>query len=216
MLPAMVFLYVLPGALKVIYKATDQRNYDRYIAEASSLLANLDQLANDTTATMSFAQVGSPSAGRDQDSAQTGASSSLRKPKPPTLNTVSFSEADSILLQAVTGVGPVISSRIVKYRDRLGGFHDPAQLLEVYGVDEELAEKIYRMFPFDPSIVRTLKVNEMSARELSQHPYLNMNEARVIYAYRTQHGPFSKPEDLLRIKIFSEEWIARVAPYMSF
>ena len=129
---------------------------------------------------------------------------------------VGFHDTDSIILQAVSGVGPVISSRIIKYRDRVGGFYEAGQLLEVYGVTEELADKVYQMFPFAPSIRKKLAINQMTAKELAMHPYIGASEAKVIYAYRSQHGLFSKPEDLLNIKIFSEEWLSRLVPYLEF
>ena len=40
-------------------------------------------------------------------------------------------------LISLRGIGPVLSERIVKYRNRLGGFYHVDQLKEVYGISEE-------------------------------------------------------------------------------
>ncbi len=119
-----------------------------------------------------------------------------------------------MVLQVVSGIGPVLAGRIVKYRENLGGFIDPGQIMEVYGVDEDLAEKIYKVFPFDKVPVKRLKLNESSIQELASHPYIKYGEAKVILAYREQHGGFHSTEDLLKIKIFNEDWFSRISPYL--
>jgi DNA uptake protein ComE-like DNA-binding protein len=38
----------------------------------------------------------------------------------------------------------------------------------------------------------------------------------VIVAYREQHGLYTQADDLLKIKIFNEEWLERLKPYLEF
>lgn len=114
------------------------------------------------------------------------------------------------------GVGPVLSARIESFRDKLGGFHSPEQLLEVYGIDAELAAKIYELFPFQAKITNRIKINEAAFKELVSHPYIGTGEAKVILAYRKQHGRYEAADDLLGIKLFTEAWVDRIAPYLSF
>ncbi|MEX2593115.1 MAG: helix-hairpin-helix domain-containing protein [Anditalea sp.] len=142
--------------------------------------------------------------------------STYRKPKEPKINLMAFSEADSIVLQVVPGIGQVLAGRIIKYRESLGGFHQEQQLLEVYGVTEEVAKKVFEYFSFTPAIHKKLKVNEWEAGELAEHPYINYGPAKVIVAYRKQHGNYNSAEDLLKIKIFNEDWLDRVRPYLVF
>ena len=139
-----------------------------------------------------------------------------KKPPEPKINAVDFSEADSILLQVVPGIGEVLAARIIKYRESLGGLHQKQQILEVYGVTEEVANRLFEYFTFSPSIQKMIKVNELDAAGLAEHPYINYGHAKVMVAYRNQHGNYSKPEDLLNIKIFNEEWLERLRPYLEF
>ncbi|KEO74843.1 ComEA family DNA-binding protein [Anditalea andensis] len=139
-----------------------------------------------------------------------------KRPSSPTLAKIPFSEADSIVLQIVPGIGGVMAGRIIKFRDNVGGLHQKSQLLDVYGVEEELVEKIFDHFTFEPGISRKININTSVLTDLSQHPYISYAQAKVIVAYRDQHGPFLNSDDLLKIKIFTPEWVNNIAPYLSF
>jgi competence protein ComEA len=132
------------------------------------------------------------------------------------LNRIAFSEADSITLQIVPGIGPGTAGRIIKYRQHLGGFHSQNQLLEVYGVDEELTLALWEFFEFDASIFRKIPINAASVEDLSSHPYISYGEAKVLIAYRNQHGKFMNADELLNIKIFKPEWVQKINPYLTF
>lgn len=132
------------------------------------------------------------------------------------INRLAFSESDSVTLQIVPGIGAATASRIIKYRDRLGGFHSKNQLAEVFGLKPEIAEGIWEYFEFDPKITKKININTIELEVLSKHPYISFQEAKVLIAFRNQHGPFSSPQDLLKIKIFREEWVMKLAPYLLF
>lgn len=127
---------------------------------------------------------------------------------------ISFTDADSIVLQIVPGIGPGSAGRIVKYREDLGGFHSTNQLSEVYGMKPETIELMWEFFEFNPLIFRKIKLNHGTIEEIAAHPYVTYGEAKVIVAYRNQHGAYQSLEDLLKIKIFKEEWIRKLAPYL--
>lgn len=131
-------------------------------------------------------------------------------------NKLSFSDADSVLLQVVPGIGPAMASRLVKFRENAGGLYEKEQLLDVYGMTPELMDRVFDYFVFSPVINRKLPINGSDVATLATHPYINYGAAKVIVAYREQHGPFEKAEDLLKIKIFNEDWVQRLAPYLEF
>lgn len=132
------------------------------------------------------------------------------------LNRIPFSEADSITLQIVPGIGQATAGRIIKYRENLGGFHSKGQLMEVFGVKSETSDAIWDFFEFDPHIFKKLKINTAALDELAAHPYISYGEAKVLVAFRTQHGKFNSSDDLLKIKIFKTEWVQKIKPYLSF
>ena len=127
-----------------------------------------------------------------------------------------FSESDSVLLQIVPGIGALTAGRIIKHREQLGGFIHVDQLNEVYGLKPETIPLIWDYFDFNTVAPRQLDLNTLAVEELAKHPYISYQEAKVLVAYRLQHGPFHQLEDLLRIKIFKAEWVAKIGPYLSF
>jgi DNA uptake protein ComE-like DNA-binding protein len=127
-----------------------------------------------------------------------------------------FSEADSVTLQIVPGIGAFTAGRIIKHRERLGGFLQVKQLEEVFGLKPETIPVIWEYFDFDVVVPRRIRINQATLQELGSHPYMSYQEAKVVLAYRLQHGPYSKAEDLLRIKIFKAEWVEKIAPYLRF
>jgi len=48
--------------------------------------------------------------------------------------------------EEVYGIGPVLSERIVEYRDRIGGFTSLSQLDDIYGIGKKRKEAILRYF----------------------------------------------------------------------
>jgi len=59
----------------------------------------------------------------------------IAEPTEPKTLHIDLNEADSLELQYLPGIGPVFASRIVRFRESLGGFHHVSQLMDVYGFD---------------------------------------------------------------------------------
>lgn len=129
---------------------------------------------------------------------------------------IPFSEADSVVLQIVPGIGALTAGRIIKHRESLGGFIQVAQLNEVYGLKPETIPVIWEYFDFDTVAPRQFDINTVSLEDLAKHPYISYQEAKVLVAYRLQHGPYFQLDDLLKIKIFKAEWVNKIGPYLDF
>lgn len=125
------------------------------------------------------------------------------------INTVSAEE-----LQQIRGIGPVLSERIVKFRDRLGGFYASEQLGEVYGLSPEVLSTLKEAI-FIRNEVKKINLNTDSASHLYSHPYIDYKLAGTIVNYRTQHGKFEYVEDLRAIKIISDSLYQKIYPYLS-
>lgn len=210
-IPILCLLYAGPFFIERYHHSSDQATYLAYIAENNELLSQKVPSRIDSSQKNQ-----KPSQESKREEKKSSSSSSLKKPSKPSFNKITFSEATAIELQMVQGVGPVLSARIDDYRESLGGFHSPEQILEVYGVDAELAEKIYSVFAFESHISRQLNINSADFKQLIKHPYIDYGATKVILAYRKQHGPYKSAEELLNIKIFNEDWVNRVSPYLTF
>ena len=127
-----------------------------------------------------------------------------------------FSEADSVILQIVPGIGALTAGRIIKHWESLGGFIKVDQLNEVFGLKPETIPVIWEYFDFDWVAPRRIEINTVPVEELAKHPYISYQEAKVLVAYRLQHGPYLQLDDLLKIKIFKIEWVNKIGPYLDF
>lgn len=208
--PMLVLLYLVPGIFELASEKKRSLAYERYLQAAETAL-KLDPQAPRNEISQDSAKQEKKS-GSTQENEKTVPR--LQRSSTPLLNTVFFHETDSVLLQMVAGIGPVLSGRIIKFRELVGGFHQPEQILDVYGLSAEVAERVYTMFPFKAEITKKVRINEVDAKQLSEHPYISPAEAKVIIAFRNQHGPFQNAGDLLKIKIFNENWVKRIEPYV--
>lgn len=95
--------------------------------------------------------------------------------------------ADAKSLQIISGIGPKLSKRITSYRTLLKGFSTLDQCYEVYGLDSLVVQKIKQHFEIQtPAQIVKLNINQATLSELQQIPYLSLEEAKKIIAYRTK------------------------------
>ncbi len=130
---------------------------------------------------------------------------------------VELNTADSATLVAVNGIGPAFARSILRYRDRLGGFTTIEQLREVPILRDkpDAVEKLMAKLLVDPSMARQLKLNTCSVEDLAKHPYMNWKVAKALIAYRAQHGPFLRVEDISQCVLVTDSIRERIAPYLT-
>ncbi|HAR39107.1 MAG: hypothetical protein A2W86_05940 [Bacteroidetes bacterium GWD2_45_23] len=129
--------------------------------------------------------------------------------------TISLNETDTTQWKKIPGIGSSYASRIVKYRELLGGYVRPEQLLEVYGMDNERYGRIVPYIEIDIHIKR-LKINELEFRELLRHPYLNYKQVQAIVSLRRRKGDIVSIAELSMLDEFTKDDIDRLAPYLEF
>ncbi|WP_139180167.1 ComEA family DNA-binding protein [Pedobacter rhizosphaerae] len=129
---------------------------------------------------------------------------------------VDINRADSVQLDAVKGIGPAFAKRILKYRERLGGFYKKEQLLEVYGLDSAKYAEIKDQLILSKIDLNTVNINTATFNELRTNPYLSYKQINAILQYRKQHGDYTSKEDLRKIVILNPELIEKILPYISF
>jgi competence protein ComEA len=136
--------------------------------------------------------------------------------QPKAIVLVEINGADTLLLDKIHGIGPTFARRIVKYRDRLGGFHKKEQLMEVFGLDSVKFQEIKNQVLVDPALVKRLNINSATFDSLKNNPYLRYKQINAILQYRKQHGNYSNFEDLKKIAILTPEILEQLAPYFSY
>jgi competence protein ComEA len=129
---------------------------------------------------------------------------------------VELNTADTTLLQALPGIGPSFARRIVNYRNKLGGFYNKQQLMEVFGMDEERLSGFENNITVNPAYIKRLDINSATAFELQQHPYIDKQLSLLIVSYRNQHGRYRNIEDFRKLALVNEYLTAQLQPYLSF
>ena len=137
--------------------------------------------------------------------------------EPASLPVFDLNLADTAVLQTIPGIGSIFANRIVGFRDKLGGFVNEDQLYQVYHLDSNVVDRLKKVCiiapDFEPS---TININEIEVKDLAAHPYVNWNQAKLIVAYRVQHGSFKQAADLIQVYSIDEPFAEKIMPYISF
>ena len=131
-----------------------------------------------------------------------------------TKKVVEINSADSIELVGLYRIGPATASRIIDYRNKLGGFLKLEQLTEIWGFDEDVLYDLNGKVTVDASKAIIHNVNTVSADELKTHPYFKYKLSNAIVNYRKQHGNFLKMDDLKNIVLINDSIYKRITLYL--
>lgn len=131
---------------------------------------------------------------------------------PPAI--IDINQADTAAFIALPGIGSKLASRIVNFREKLGGFYSVQQVAETFGLPDSTFQLIQPRLQCGAAVLQKLNINTADANTLKQHPYIRWNIANAIVQYRQQHGLFRKPEDLQQIVLITPELYQKIAAYI--
>ncbi|MBK5202209.1 MAG: helix-hairpin-helix domain-containing protein [Prolixibacteraceae bacterium] len=112
------------------------------------------------------------------------------------------------------GIGDVLSVRIVKYRNLLGGFYSKKQLLEVYGLSDETFKNIEKYLVVDTTKIVHINVNFSGFRELIFNPYLKKEDVKRIINYRDSVGFIKDKRQLLEFSVLEDSVYSKISHYL--
>lgn len=127
--------------------------------------------------------------------------------------TISLNLSDTITLRKVPGIGAHFARKIVRYRERLGGFVSNSQLLEIEDFPESALP--YLTVRSDDDIHK-LNINTATNEQLRRHPYINYMMARQICDYRRVHGKINDIDALRLLPTFKPTTIQKLKPYITY
>lgn len=123
--------------------------------------------------------------------------------------------ADSTQLETLPGIGKYMASKIVRYRERLGGYISADQMREITNMDID----IYNIAAPHICIKQGFKkinINNASKPMMGNHPYIGWKAANNIINYRKQHNKFIDAFELSKAKLLSDSLVQKLTPYISF
>ena len=127
-----------------------------------------------------------------------------------------INSADTAQLMQVRGIGTVLSSRIIKFRNALGGLYNSEQLKDVYGLSVEAQAELLKYIVVDINNLQLISINDVTKVELQKHPYVDNKQAQLIINYRDQHGKYSQLRDLEKLHGLDPDFLRKIGPYLKF
>lgn len=109
---------------------------------------------------------------------------------------VDLNTVDSTTLVELPQIGPYTASRIVEFREKLGGFVNKEQLLDVKGMDEARFAAIQPYINLGAVEIRKVDVNRADFKTLVHHPYLSYEQVKLIFNQREKRGMIKNWEQL--------------------
>lgn len=127
---------------------------------------------------------------------------------------IELNTADSASLLSLTGIGPSFAGRIIKYRDRLGGFFIREQLMEIKGMDSIRFNQFKDQITVDSSLIRKIDLNSVTFKDLLRHPYFEYYLVKAIFQKKDEIKRFDSLGQLRSIPVMYEELYLKISGYL--
>ncbi|MCU0371500.1 MAG: helix-hairpin-helix domain-containing protein [Bacteroidales bacterium] len=127
---------------------------------------------------------------------------------------IELNSADSTSLLALTGIGPSYAGRIIKYRDRLGGFYIKEQLMEIKGMDSIRFNQFRDQVAIDTAQIRKIDLNTVTFKDLLRHPYFEYYLVKAIFQKKDEIKAFDSVSQLKDIPVMYGELYQKISVYL--
>lgn len=128
---------------------------------------------------------------------------------------VDINTADSAALVSLPGIGPTFASRIIKYRNKIGGFARTEQLMEVYGFDEEKFTMLESRVSVGQGVFSKINLNTATVKDLQKLPYLDFYMAKAIVDRRISKGKYTNVDQVREISLIYDQIFDKMKPYLT-
>jgi competence protein ComEA len=116
--------------------------------------------------------------------------------------------------ETLPGIGKVLANRLIRYREKLGGFTSLEQVKKTYGISDSVFTLIQPLLRLQPEMVsgnRSLDLNTATVSQLTAVAGIPEAIAKAIVVYRKEYGPFQQITDLKKLVLISDTLFQRVA-----
>ena len=173
--------------------------HEKAVSEQLSAISSQQSVVNrDVSHTSEISNSQQPKAKVQKAKSQTNASQPKVHSLKPIAN-VHINSADTTELMSLPGIGFFFARNIVSYREKLGGFVELDQLLEVYAFDSARLETITPYINVDSVSLRKINVNTDDFKTILRHPYIEYEDVKKIVNYREKIGFIKNWEEYLKV-----------------
>ncbi len=135
-----------------------------------------------------------------------------KKVRPSTVD-INLATTDDLTL--ISGIGEKRAETLLKYRKRIQGFTFKDQMNEVWGLDEEMIQRIWNTFSIvEKPEIKKININTASFKEVLQIPYIDYKLCKAIFDYRDLVAEIQSLTELQRIEGFPKNKYDRIVLYL--
>lgn len=124
---------------------------------------------------------------------------------------IDLNTADTTELKKIPGIAGGYATKIVRYREQLGGYVSVNQLKEI-----NIPEESFLWLKISQDKISRLSVNRSTFSQLNRHPYLNFYQTKAICEHRRKYGPIKDIVQLGLYTVFTQNDLQRIKPYLDF
>lgn len=129
---------------------------------------------------------------------------------------IELNSTDTTQLKTLTGIGQKRAIAIIAFRNQLGGFYSTKQLMEVWGIDTSIYNKIKPRLRVNGKAIKPLPLLDVTWNELKQHPYFSGDLGRQILSWRkAKNYHIESLDELTEIKAVDSVLFRKIVPYLS-
>lgn len=129
---------------------------------------------------------------------------------------IAINSALSSQLQEIEGVSLKLANRIIRYRDKLGGFISADQYKEIYGLSADLQTILAKHTNIPKGYKpNKLSLNQATFKKLVTHPYISVAMAKAIINHRRKKGKFANLLAIKDLPQYNCHWGRKIIPYLT-
>ena len=119
---------------------------------------------------------------------------------------IELNSADSTAFMTLPGIGKFFAGKMVSYRQELGGYSYPEQLMDIWHFDQEKFDNLKDLIKVDTTATQAYSLWTLPEKDLATHPYIGKRAARSIVIFR-DNSPRKewKVDNLIKAGILEHE-----------
>ena len=135
--------------------------------------------------------------------------------KKSSISTTDINKATISDFESLSTINESLANRIVKYRDKLQGFYFKSQLGEVWKINEEQVDEIFKAFKIkSKTSFKKINVNTASFKEVLSVPYIDYELCKRIFQYRDEVAELQSIKELTNVEDFPMNLYDRIVLYL--
>jgi DNA uptake protein ComE-like DNA-binding protein len=130
---------------------------------------------------------------------------------------ININLCDSLQLVNIKGIGPYTASKVIRYREKLGGFISLDQIDEIKNLDSSTANILKKNIDTDKLYIHNkIKLDSLGLKLLFKHPYCGYHNAKIISNYLKRNGNIYSMEQLKSLHGLDTSQFSKLKLYLEF